>query len=272
MRQRYRINIIDVGQQYILSEYAMNANLDNARTQVLIQDEPGSAVDELLSARVLVEGKAQTLRDEPSVSRVVVDDEPEAPVSEPSAIFASLSLTTILQLGFMALCSVGLALLLIRFAPLLESLGNWGYLGVAAVEFGNSAMLAIPTPSYAYTFTMGSLLNPFAVGIIGGTFAMLGELIGYYLGHKGSAILPDSPRIERFKSWTGRWGSVVLFWFALLPVPFDIAGMWAGAAHYPLIRFIPVVTLGKTIKITIIALAGYFGMDALTAIAGSFGI
>ena len=274
MRQRYRVNIIDIGQQYILSEYAMNAKLDNARTQVLIPDEPGSAVDELLSTRVLVEGKAQarTLRDDPSVGRAVVDDEPEAPVSRQASIFASLSLATVLQLAFMALCSVGLALLLIRFAPLLESLGNWGYVGVAAVEFGNSAMLAIPTPSYAYTFTMGSMLNPFAVGVIGGTFAMLGELIGYYLGRRGSAILPESPRIERFKSWTNRWGAVTLFWFAILPVPFDIAGIWAGAARYPLVRFIPLVTLGKTIKVTLIALAGYFGMDALAGFGAGFGI
>lgn len=178
----------------------------------------------------------------------------------------------IFQLGLMAVGSIALSLILIKFASSLESFGNWGYVGVALVEFGNSAMLAIPTPSYAYTFAMGSILNPFVVGAIGGTFAMLGELIGYYLGRNGSVILPDSPRVERFKSWTGRWGAVILFWFALLPVPFDIAGIWAGAAHYPLIRFIPVVGLGKTIKITGIALAGYFGMDALTGLAASFGL
>ena len=167
---------------------------------------------------------------------------------------------------------MALPLILIKFGSLLESLGNWGYVGVAAVEFGNSAMLAIPTPSYAYTFAMGSILNPIVVGIIGGTFATLGELIGYYLGRRGSAVLPDSPRIARFKTWTGRWGSVVLFWFAILPVPFDIAGVWAGAAHYPLIRFVPTVALGKSIKITLIALAGYFGMDALMGLDVGFGI
>ena len=182
------------------------------------------------------------------------------------------SLGMALQLGIMVLSSIGLALLLIKFASQLKSLGNWGYVGVAAFEFGNSAMLAIPTPSYANTFAMGAILNPFVVGVVGGTFAMLGELIGYYLGCRGSVILPESPRVEQFKSWTGRWGSVVLFWFAILPVPFDIAGIWAGATHYPLIRFIPVVALGKTIKITMIALAGYFGMEALMGVAVNFGL
>ena len=232
----------------------MNTEFDNARTQVLVDEKPEPSAVALSSAQVLIE------------------DMPEAPTAKPSSPVIRLSPGTIFQLGFMALSSIVLALILIEFGSLLESLGNWGYVGVAAVEFGNSAMVAIPTPSYLYTFSMGAILNPFVVGIIGGTFATLGELIGYYLGRRGSAILPDSPHIERFKAWTSRWGTVTLFWFALLPVPFDIAGIWAGAAHYPLVRFAPPVLLGKSIKITMIALAGYFGMDALTGLAVDIGV
>lgn len=214
----------------------------------------------------------ETLMTESTPVRDLVDNETEALTARPPSFIIRLSLWTALQLAFMALFSICLAFVLIKFAYILESLGNWGYLGVAAVEFGNSAMLAIPTPSYAYTFAMGAILNPFIVGVIGGASATFGELIGYYLGRRGSVILPDTPNVERFKTWTSRWGSVILFWFALLPVPFDVAGIWAGAAHYPLIRFIPVVTVGKSIKITMIALAGYFGMDALMKLTAGFGI
>ena len=232
----------------------MNIEFENAHTQVLVDERPEPAMDALSATHVLVEAK------------------PETPAAKPSSPAISLSPGTIFQLGFMALASIVLALILIEFGSLLESLGNWGYVGVAAMEFGNSAMVAIPTPSYLYTFSMGAILNPFVVGIIGGTFATLGELIGYYLGRRGSAILPEGPRIERFKTWTSRWGTVTLFWFALLPVPFDIAGLWAGAARYPLVRFIPPVLLGKSIKITMIALTGYFGMEALMGLAVGIGI
>ena len=250
----------------------MNREFDNARTQVLVGDKPETpGVASLSSEATPGEGFKMSVAAPHSTSQISIPDAAESrAASYPFIIRPSLGM--VLQLGLMVVSSIGLALLLIKFASQLESLGNWGYLGVAAVEFGNSAMLAIPTPSYAYTFAMGSILNPFVVGVIGGTFAMLGELIGYYLGCRGSAILPQSPRVERFKSWTSRWGSVVLFWFAILPVPFDIAGIWAGAAHYPLIRFIPVVALGKTIKIILIALAGYFGMDALAGLAMGFGL
>ncbi|MCY4654422.1 MAG: VTT domain-containing protein [Dehalococcoidia bacterium] len=246
----------------------MNSKFDNARTQVLVGDKSEAPMLASLSTEA---ASGEGITTPASTSQVSTPAAVESHSSSyPFIIRPSLGM--VLQLGLMVVASIGLALLLIKFASQLESLGNWGYVGVAAVEFGNSAMLAIPTPSYAYTFAMGSILNPFIVGVIGGTFAMLGELIGYYLGCRGSTILPQSLRVERFKSWTSRWGAVVLFWFAILPVPFDIAGIWAGAAHYPLIRFVPVVVLGKTIKITIIALAGYFGMDVLANLAIGFGL
>lgn len=250
----------------------MNSKFDSAHTQVLVGDKPETpGVASLSTEAASREGLRMSATIPQPVSRVSAQDALDSRASSSSFIIR-LSPGMALQLGLMLAASIGLAFLLIKFASRLESLGNWGYVGVAAVEFGNSAMLAIPTPSYAYTFAMGSMLNPFIVGVIGGTFAMLGELIGYYLGRRGSAVLPESPRLERFKSWTDRWGSVVLFWFSILPVPFDIAGIWAGAARYPLIRFIPVVMLGKSIKVTIIALAGYFGMEALVGMAAGFGL
>ena len=164
--------------------------------------------------------------------------------------------------------AVGVALLFIKFGHLMESMGRWGYVGVAAAEFGGSAMLFLPTPTPAYTFAMGATLNPLAVGAIGGLFATLGELIGYYLGTRGSSMMEDKPFFGRFKGWTDRWGGAALFMFAALPVPFDVAGVWAGTARYPLVRFIPVVLAGKTVKVTMTALAGYFGLEALMNLVG----
>ena len=164
--------------------------------------------------------------------------------------------------------AIGVALVFIKFGHLMESMGRWGYVGVAAAEFGGSAMLFLPTPTPAYTFAMGATLNPLAVGAIGGLFATLGELIGYYLGTRGSSIMEGKPFFGRFKGWTDRWGGAALFMFAALPVPFDVAGVWAGTARYPLVRFIPVVLAGKTVKVTMTALAGYFGLEALMNLVG----
>ena len=186
----------------------------------------------------------------------------------PYRISVNVPRAAILHLVALALASISLAIVLFRFSSFLETLGPWRYLGVAAAEFGNSAMMVFPTPASAYTFAMGAALNPILVGLIGGVAATFGEMIGYHIGKRGNSVVHDRPAVQRFSAWTERWGSFVLLVCAALPVPFDIAGVWAGATRYPLVRFIPVVLVGKTIRATSIALAGYYGLEAATKMIG----
>lgn len=129
-------------------------------------------------------------------------------------------------------------------------------------------MMIFPTPASAYTFAMGAALNPLLVGLVGGVAATVGELIGYNIGLRGNSVIADRPGVQRFSEWTEKSGSVVLLVCASLPVPFDIAGVWAGASRYPLVRFIPIVFVGKTVRATGIALAGYFGLEVASELIG----
>ena len=120
--------------------------------------------------------------------------------------------------------SLGIVAVLIAFRDSLHLLGNWGYLGVAFGELANSALVLIPTPAPAYTFAMGSVLNPFALGTVGGVGAALGELFGYYLGVKGRQAIGSPRAMRRLKVLTSRWGSVALMAFAVSPLPFGPGG------------------------------------------------
>ena len=151
------------------------------------------------------------------------------------------------------------AVVLVQFQDSLVETGTWGYAGVFLGELGNSVVILVPTPAHAYTFAMGAALNPWALGLFAGTGAALGELTGYYLGLKGRRVVAGGRLYERMRSATTRWTGAALFMFATLPVPFDIAGVWAGSLKYPVHRFILYVLLGKTIRVTGIALAGYYG-------------
>ena len=192
---------------------------------------------------------------------------PGAP-SLPYRISVHVPRAAVIHLLTLALASISLAIVLFRFSSFLETLGHWRYLGVAAAEFGNSAMMVFPTPASAYTFAMGAALNPMLVGLVGGVAATLGEMIGYHIGKRGNSVISDRPAVQKFSAWTERWGTLVLLVCAALPVPFDIAGVWAGATRYPLARFIPVVLVGKTVRATSIALAGYFGLEAAMRMIG----
>ena len=186
----------------------------------------------------------------------------------PSRLPVTIPGSAVLNPVALALASISLAIILFRFSSHLETLGNWRYLGVAAAEFANSAMMIFPTPASAYTFAMGAALNPLLVGLVGGVAATVGELIGYNIGLRGNSVIADRPGVQRFSKWTEKWGAVVLLVCASLPVPFDIAGVWAGASRYPLVRFIPIVFVGKTVRATGIALAGHFGLEAASEFIG----
>jgi membrane protein DedA with SNARE-associated domain len=151
------------------------------------------------------------------------------------------------------------AVVLVQFRDSLVGTGAWGYAGVFLAELGNTVVILVPTPAHAYTFAAGATLNPWVLGIIGGTAAALGELTGYYLGLKGRRVVEGGEFYERMRSVTARWTGAALLTFAALPVPFDVAGVWAGALKYPVDKFLLYVLVGKTIKVTGIALAGYYG-------------
>ena len=160
-----------------------------------------------------------------------------------------------------AILTVLLAITLVYYRDSLAHLGTWGYAGILFTELCNSVVIIIPTPSPAYAFSMGAVLNPLLLGLIGGTGAALGELTGYYLGVKGRRVVEGGHLYQRFQALSsGRWMGTALFVFALMPVPFDIAGIWAGSTRYPLFRFFAFVAPGKVIKVTVIAGSGYYGM------------
>ncbi len=156
---------------------------------------------------------------------------------------------------------------MIEFKDAVSGLGNWGYLGVFLAESGSAAMVFIPTPAPAYTLTAGMFLNPFALGLIGGAGAALGELAGYYLGKKGSHVVRDGKLYRRFESFAARWTGAALFSFSLLPLPLDMAGLWAGSIRYPVWRFLAYIAPGKVIRVVLIAAAGHYGISWLAGIA-----
>ena len=69
----------------------------------------------------------------------------------------------------------------------------------------------------------------------------------------------------RVQKWTDRFGAKAIFVFAVLPVPFDLAGVWAGTVRFPLFKFFYPVTAAKIIRITLLAAASHYGFSLLTS-------
>lgn len=140
----------------------------------------------------------------------------------------------------------------------------YGYLGAFVISLMASAVVIIPVPGLPVVFLLGAILNPFIVGLMVGLAEPIGELTGYMAGYSGRITLENRKSYTRLQDWMKRRGTLVLFGFSSIPNPvFDAAGIAAGALRYPLWKFLLVLFLGKTIKGTLVALAGYWSLRLL---------
>lgn len=138
------------------------------------------------------------------------------------------------------------------------------YLTVFLVTLVTNLTIIAPVPiATAVMIAMASQWNPLLIALVASIGGTVGELSGYYAGYLGKkiAIAEDIAGYTRVASWMRRYGPWAVLFLAIQPaIPFDIAGLVAGATKMPLKKFIPSLWAGKFIKY---ALLCYFGIQFL---------
>jgi membrane protein YqaA with SNARE-associated domain len=157
------------------------------------------------------------------------------------------------------LFALTLSILIFLFRDRVAEFASYGYLGLFVISVVGNATVLLPMPSLVATFVTGGVLNPWLVGIVSGAGMAIGELSGYLAGYGGRAIIEakDRDRYQRLENWMRRYGALTIFVLSVIPNPvFDLAGIAAGALHYPVWRFLLFCFLGKTVKGLVLAFAG----------------
>ena len=157
----------------------------------------------------------------------------------------------------------------VTFRDHIRELRRYGYLAVFLIGLVSNATLILPVPGLAVSSVMGSVLDPWLVGLVGGVGQALGELTGYMAGYSGQTLVDENPIYNRLTSWMRRHGALTIFVLALIPNPvFDLGGIAAGALRFPLWKFLASSALGKVLKNVIFAVAGYMGIEAALKLFG----
>jgi len=144
-------------------------------------------------------------------------------------------------------------------------IASFGYFGVFLVSLISSASIIFPVPGFAVIFTLGSVLNPFLVGLSAGLCAAFGELSGYFIGYGGEKLplfKKYQKKLDQIEKLFQKYhGSVVLLVFSALPLPFDVVGIFCGTIEYPVKKFLLFTIIGKVMKYLVIAYAGDLGIS-----------
>ena len=149
---------------------------------------------------------------------------------------------------------------------------QFGYLGVFFISFIGTMSIIVPIP---YTLvilwlSMRGAMNPLLLTIAGGIGSGIGEFSGYAIGYYGRTMI--SKKRQRKMNYMvkvlNRYGSIVIFLFALTPLPDDLLFVPLGILRYSFIKaFIPCF-LGKLLMCGILAFGGQLYYDVLLIIFG----
>ena len=144
--------------------------------------------------------------------------------------------------------------------------GAFGYFGIFIVSMIATSTVILPTyPLSIIIFFSGAILNPLLVGLIAGFGTSIGEMVGFVIGRGGEKILIKKYKkeIKQMEKLFQRFrGEIIIFLIAAIPiVPFDVVGLFCGIVGFDVKKFYISLLLGKMIRYTFIAFAGYFGVQ-----------
>ncbi len=162
---------------------------------------------------------------------------------------------------FIFVLSILLVVLIGSFRDYLRDWQKLGYIGLFLINLIASSTVFFPIPGIATVFVGGALWNPFVAGWASGLGAGLGELSGYFLGYGGRGLGNMKKKdkkhwFTRFEMFFHRSGFLTTFLFAMLPMPFDVVGVFAGAVGYPVWKFLLATILGRGIRNSVNAWTG----------------
>jgi membrane protein DedA with SNARE-associated domain len=169
-----------------------------------------------------------------------------------------------------------------------DQITGYGYFGGFVVSALGGGTVFVPIPMAAVQFTLGGLLpppfgplwlGPLLVGLICSLGESLGSVTIYLAGVSGASFIPGyNPnrirgRLRRAYDWLSgliqRRGALIMFAVSCVMNPFFVpVALSCGATRLGTRRYFLAVFAGKFIKVTVIAYAGYFGLQALFKLLG----
>jgi len=142
----------------------------------------------------------------------------------------------------------------------IERFSSLAYLVVFGVTLAANASILAPVVIHmSILIAATKFCNPILLALTASVAGALGEMSSYYAGYLGKRIIlaENTPGYERVVSWMERYGPWGIFLLSLQPIlPFDVAGLLAGASKLPLWKFVLPCWAGKFPKYILVSYLG----------------
>jgi membrane protein YqaA with SNARE-associated domain len=155
---------------------------------------------------------------------------------------------------------------------MLSLVTQYGYFGIFLISLIGALAIFFPIPYTVIIFTLGGLneFEPVWIAAAAGLGAAIGEFSGYLLGIGGRKVISTGykKKIDVLARLFNRYGPIVIFVFALTPLPDDLIFIPLGVMRYSIVKtFVPAL-IGKFCMNLIVAYSGRFSIQMIKSIFG----
>lgn len=160
--------------------------------------------------------------------------------------------------------ALGLSYVVLRFSTGLDWFEQYGTLGAFIIAFITNITILFPVPGFAIVWSIAASTPHWAlVALAAGIGAGLGEFTAYLAGRWGMVLIdPEkSTWYRRAGVWMERYGSLTVFVFSFTWLPFDLAGIAAGALRFPFWRFLLWTVVGRLLRYLIECYLAHLGWE-----------
>jgi membrane protein YqaA with SNARE-associated domain len=117
---------------------------------------------------------------------------------------------------------------------------KYGYAGVFVFNlFGAGTLLAA---------ALSRQMNLFALASVTALGMTVNDSVSWFVGRNGEVIMPRSKKVERIEKTIHKYGTWALFFWSLIPFPYDLIGFIAGYLEFPYLNFVIPTFMGKFVR------------------------
>jgi membrane protein YqaA with SNARE-associated domain len=153
---------------------------------------------------------------------------------------------------------------------------QYGYFGVFLISLFGAMSIFVPIPYTVVIFTLGGLptFDPLWIAVAAGIGSTIGEFSGYLIGFGGRKVIGEKykKKMDFLMKLFKKFGPVVIFVFALTPLPDDLLFIPLGVMRYSLLQAVIPALLGKFFSNLIIAYSGKFSVQIIRELFGVEGV
>lgn len=151
---------------------------------------------------------------------------------------------------------------------LIRTMMKYGLLGSFFISIIGNSSLVLQVPYYPVIIIMGSqapnLFYLTILSIVSGVGMMIGEVVSYYIGRGASYLIKGKVGSSRYRNINDMISKrpklipLLIFVFALSPLPDDLLIIPLGLIKYDVRKMILPSLFGKTILASVFSFGGYY--------------